>query len=183
MRYVFFDLETTGLNPYASRVIEYGACDAVGCEYSTLVRQPRPLPRFIVELTGLTDADLATGASPADAALGFMTFIGTGPVTLVAHNAEFDAVHLACELRAVGIEPPPNVQWADSMRVFQYTHPGERRSRLADMARVVLNERGFVTSHRAIDDARVVHRAMHTMCDGDIDGVLTTVHATLWPRL
>jgi DNA polymerase III epsilon subunit-like protein len=140
------------------------------------------LPKRVSELTGITDDDVATGGvHPVEALTRFLTFIGPSATLFVAHNASFDAAHLMNEFRTTRIDPPSDVAWFDSMRAFQYCYPAADRSRLADMARTVLGAQGFVTSHRAVADARVVRDAMAVMSSGDVPGFVASVEAaTCW---
>jgi DNA polymerase III epsilon subunit-like protein len=61
---VALDLETTGLDPTLDAVIEIGAVrfhgPRVEAEWSSLVNPGRPLPPYISQLTGITDAMLAS---------------------------------------------------------------------------------------------------------------------------
>ena len=95
--FVVFDLETTGLNNNPAmgkmdKIIEIGAVKLVGGEikekFSTFVACPERLSKEIVELTGITDADLV-GAPAIDQAIAdFFKFIDGA--YLVGHNVNFD---------------------------------------------------------------------------------------------
>lgn len=100
--YVVFDIETTGLDIDKDQIIELGAIRVsggkVGKSFHALVRAQRPLPKKIVELTGITDELLVSQGVPLEKAVdSFLEFVGTDPV--VAHNASFDCgfVQVACE--------------------------------------------------------------------------------------
>lgn len=100
--YVVFDTETTGLDIDKDQIIELGATrisgGKVGESFHALVRVQKPLPKKVVELTGITDELLATkGISLEKAIDSFLEFVGADPV--VAHNASFDCgfVQVACE--------------------------------------------------------------------------------------
>ena len=87
-----FDLETTGLSPARSRIVEIGAqrVDALeaGATFETLVNPGVPLPTAITALTGIAQGDVR-GAPSADLAVRrFLSF--AGDAVLVAHNARFD---------------------------------------------------------------------------------------------
>ncbi|NLO94910.1 MAG: hypothetical protein GX388_02730 [Firmicutes bacterium] len=85
-------METTGLDPERDRIIEIFmlALSKSGevAQYETLINPERPLLPEIVELTGLTDADLKDAPLEAAVAPEIREFIGLG--TPVAHNLSFD---------------------------------------------------------------------------------------------
>ena len=90
--FVVFDLETTGLSPARSRIVEIGAqrVEALeaGATFETLVNPGVPLPTAITALTGIAQGDVR-GAPSADLAVRrFLSF--AGDAVLVAHNARFD---------------------------------------------------------------------------------------------
>ena len=55
---IFFDLETTGLSPAHSEILEFGAVkvkDNKASFFDELVKPSFPISAFITELTGITD--------------------------------------------------------------------------------------------------------------------------------
>jgi len=95
-RLVFFDLETTGLDPATNEIIEFAAIRVVegrpAGEFSRLANPGRPLPLAITRITGLTDGHLRREPPSRVALAEFLRFVGDDPV--VAHNADFDAAFL-----------------------------------------------------------------------------------------
>ena len=90
--YVVFDLETTGLDPKTSKIIEIGALkyrnNKLVDEFSLLVNPECVIPDIITVITGIDD-DLVRNAVTIKQALpDFIAFIEDLP--LVAHNARFD---------------------------------------------------------------------------------------------
>ena len=90
--YVVFDLETTGSKTPPCRVIEIGAYrvsrGSIVAEFETLVNPLTPIPPFISNLTGISDAMVATAPLFEEVASAWLDFAGTA--VLVAHNAPFD---------------------------------------------------------------------------------------------
>ena len=94
--FVVFDLETTGLSPRGSRIVEIGAqrVEELACTdtFETLVDPGQPLPVAITALTGIASSDVS-GAPREDMAV--RRFLGfAGDAVLVAHNARFDMAFL-----------------------------------------------------------------------------------------
>lgn len=95
--FVVFDLETTGLNNNPAmgkmdKIIEIGAVKIVNGEmtekFSSFVACPERLSKEIVELTGITDADLIGAPSIEQVIADFYKF--TDGALLVGHNVSFD---------------------------------------------------------------------------------------------
>jgi len=94
--FVVVDLETTGGAPTPEGIIEIGAVRVAGGRlldtFARFVKPAHPIPPFISQLTGITDAMVAD-APPIGAVLPqFLAF--AGDAVLVAHNAAFDVAHL-----------------------------------------------------------------------------------------
>ena len=101
--FVVFDLETTGAKTPPCRITEIGAWRVrngqVTDEFHTLVNPQIPIPRFITQLTGISDEMVAEAPLFADVAYDFLEFIGNS--VLVAHNSGFDMRFLNHEIARV----------------------------------------------------------------------------------
>lgn len=101
--FVVFDLETTGAKAPPCRITEIGAYRVkngeVTDEFQTLVNPEMPIPRFITELTGISDDMVADAPVFADVAHDMLSFIGDS--ILVAHNSGFDMRFLNFEIARV----------------------------------------------------------------------------------
>ncbi|KAF0132803.1 MAG: DNA polymerase III subunit alpha Gram-positive type [Candidatus Saganbacteria bacterium] len=90
--YVFFDLETTGLDPQKSEIIEVAGLKVKNKEitdiFNKLVKPSTPLPQKIKEITGITDEMLEDAKPLTDITAPLLNFI-EGSI-LVIHNSEFD---------------------------------------------------------------------------------------------
>ena len=93
---IVLDTETTGLTA-EDEIIElamarvafdpaFARIDHVVDTFSALRQPTRPIPRDVVRLTGITDADVAGQAIDADAVTSFVR----GATLVVAHNSAFD---------------------------------------------------------------------------------------------
>ncbi len=161
--FVAFDIETTGLSPINDRITEIGAvrfvCGKPQAHFQTFVDPHRPIPREIIELTGITDHDVI-GAPEEEVALArFMEFVGSCP--LVAHNAEFDMGFISACARRHGIEYAPT--YMDTLVLSQSLLKDLRRFKLD----LVSNRLGLpeFNHHRADDDAYACGRIMVKLVD------------------
>ena len=101
--FVVFDIETTGPKMPPSRVMEIGATRVhsgrIVAEFQTLVNPRAPIPPFIVGLTGISDAMVASAPVFEEVAAAWLRFAGTS--VLVAHNAVFDVRFINHEVASV----------------------------------------------------------------------------------
>ena len=92
MDYAVFDIETTGFYPSQDKIIELGAakiCNgAVADTFSAFVNPGKPLPPKIVDLTGITDADVEKAPLIEEVFDTFADFVGDS--VLLGHNIIFD---------------------------------------------------------------------------------------------
>lgn len=129
---VFFDVETTGLDPKTCQIIELAAIklektkDGIkGSKADMYVKLPdgEKLPEKIVELTGITDEILLEkGRSENCMAKTFVSAIDKPKTLLVAHNAHFDLSFIRETLKRS--YPVGNVfldacDYLDSLTVFK----------------------------------------------------------------
>ncbi len=151
---VCFDIETTGLNNQVDAITEIGAVilkgDAIVDQFNTFVNPGKPIPRNIVELTGITDEMVADAPSPSEAIGAFLDWAGNR--VLAAHNAEFDIGFIAQGCRQMN-RPFPNAS-LDSLVLAQKLLPDLGKYTLDRVARYLhLPE---FHHHRASDDAATV---------------------------
>ena len=156
--YVVLDLETTGLNCYYDRIIQFGGVKVehgmVTEQLSVYINPERPLPRKIVEVTGITDAELADKPTVDKAIQRILSFIGDS--VLVTHNADFDFSFLQQTLLRLGMPLLKNPV-IDTLSLSRYLFPESKSHRLGSLCRnmeVAYNED---EAHRADYDARVLN--------------------------
>ena len=169
-RIVVFDTETTGIDFDTDRIIELGAV-ALEKEGETgslncLIRLPQGhrLPPFIVDLTGITDEELAQkGVSEEEAGAAFCHLLeGAKRLLLVAYNAQFDLNFLYWFLKKSGNAQVLRLpRFLDALTVYKdrrdYPH------KLCNAIEAYHLEDEAVNSHRAVDDARATVRLLEEM--------------------
>ncbi len=96
-----YDTETTGLSAEENDIIEFSALKCglnedtnrfiVKDSIDVYIKQDAPLPEKIVEITGITDAELGReGISPIEAAKKVREFLGDSPILVGYNSVSFD---------------------------------------------------------------------------------------------
>jgi len=154
---VVFDVETTGLDPEADRIVEMGFArfengEFVG-SYGTLIYPGMMIPEEATSIHGISSADVASAPTfPAALHMAANLCHNAWPC---AYNADFDKGFWLAELQRCGIEAPwpiadPSCLWLDPL-VWVRNQNGWGGNKLVDVA-----ERHSVAlenAHRATDDA------------------------------
>ncbi len=153
-RFVFFDLETTGLSPHGCRIIEIAALKVgdgavVREEFQSLIRIGQRLPRFITRLTGITDDMLEDGDPIGEALPRFAEFVGGLP--LVAYNVNFDMGFLRAEAQRLRMQVKNLPMCA--LAVARKRLPGLPNYKLKTVARHLGVDHD--QTHRALDDCHM----------------------------
>lgn len=165
--YTVVDTETTGLDPQRDRIIEIAAIRVrAGKEvarFETLVKPGRRLSKKIVELTGITDADLKDAPKQSEALQKFQEFLRDD--VIVAHNAHFDVNFLydsfqRCEL------PPLKNNFVDTLRLAKCIRPELDNYKLATLAEDYKIPQP--TAHRALADCETTMAVLQKLSE-DID--------------
>lgn len=127
--YVCIDLETTGLNPKTDKIIEIGAVKVVNGQvtdtFSTYVNPGRKLEERIVELTGISQAQVDEAPEMTQVMPELITFLENYP--LLGHRILFDYSFL--KKAAVNQKLSFEKQGIDTLRIARCFLPQlEKRS-------------------------------------------------------
>ena len=183
VRFVAFDLETTGCTAATDRTVEIGAVqfDLAGRElavFEELVHPGRSIPANVTRIHGITDADVTHAAPMAAVLPRFLDWLGESPAPpiLMAHNARFDMGFVGAGLSRAGLAAPATPVF-DTVRLSRRRMPTERSHSLKNCAARfgVTNDR----AHRALSDARalmavflnLVHRPPAVRTIGQLDAL------------
>jgi DNA polymerase III subunit epsilon len=162
--FVVVDLETTGGAAGPGAIIEIGAWRMVGRRmtesFQSLVRPRSLIPRFVMNLTSITN-EMVRAAPPIERVLpAFREFLGDR--VMVAHNAGFDYSFLDFEFRrlfGIGIDNPVLC----TIRMSRRFVPSLRRRRLDLLAsHFGLSLEG---RHRGLGDARMTAELLSIFID------------------
>jgi len=149
--FVVFDIETTGLNPKVSKIIEIGAVKIVNGEvagtFSKFVNPEVPIPYNITKLTSITD-EMVIDAETIEVVLPeFLEFVGDS--VLVAHNAGFDTKFIKKYAKDMGRKVDNTV--VDTMTLGHILCPELGKFTLDRICKHLGVK--LENHHRAVDDA------------------------------
>lgn len=152
MRFIAFDLETTGTVPGVDQIVEIGAVrfinGRVDSMYITLVDPKRPIPAAASAVNGISD-DMVTGKPTIDEILPSLAEF-CGHDLMVAHNAPFDAQFLTAEIKRFESQAPQGLV-LDTLPIARKVFPGLPNYKLATLIQhLKLASGGY---HRAEADA------------------------------
>jgi len=163
-RWIFVDLETTGMFPDRDRIIEIAAYDPQNNKkFAELVNPGMPIPRESTNIHGISD-DMVREAPPfAEAAARFCDFCGA-EAALVAHNgASFDFPFLAVELKRAGCTLSPKTLYIDSLiwaRHYRRDLPRHSLQYLRGIYGVTPTQ-----AHRALNDVMALYEVFTHFVD------------------
>ena len=156
---VALDIESTGLDQRTDKIIEIGAVKFRGTEelerFSELIDPGRDIPRFITDLTGITNADVAGAPTIEDILPRLKEFLGDHP--MIGHNVGFDAGFLVRN----GVSP--RTQTFDTYDLTYALLPGAAEYALGGLGAAF----GLAhdNPHRALSDALVTRDLFLIMLD------------------
>jgi len=152
MKFVAFDLETTGIKPQEDRIVEVGAVLFEGTQslktFGALVDPGIPIPPDASAVNGITDDMVKGKPAITDVIADFTDFCGDLP--LVAHNAPFDFKFLLEDVKAHRSVAPSGVV-LDTLPLARKVFPGLANYKLWTLVRHFGFPSG--TFHRAEEDS------------------------------
>lgn len=125
MKFIAFDLETTGTVPGVDQIVEIGAVRFIDGNiegvYSTLVDPKRPIPPGASAVNGITNQMVAGKPLIFDLLESFSEFCAGDP--MVAHNAPFDTQFLLADYKKYELTTPTGVI-LDTLPISRKVFPG-----------------------------------------------------------
>jgi len=150
--FVAFDVETTGFNREADRIVEIGSVkfrDGYVVESKAwLVNPGMNIPIDVQAVHGITDTMVADAPDFGTVFAEFTEFVGDA--VLLAHNAAFDVRFLQAEMERNSVKPVTNPV-LDTLKISRKFYPELASHSLDNLARTF----NFPTSerHRSLPDA------------------------------
>lgn len=153
MRFIAFDLETTGTLPGVNKIIEIGAIrfenETPISIFSSLVNPREKIPKSASDVNQITDEMVANQPFIEALLNPFAKFCADD--ILVAHNANFDAQFLIHDIKKYQSLAPKGIV-LDTLSMSRKVFPGLASYKLSSLVEhlKMKNSRGF---HRAEEDA------------------------------
>lgn len=152
MRFIAFDLETTGTVPGVDQIVEIGAVRFINGEveavFSTLVDPRRPIPAGASAVNGITDDMVKGKPKIEDLLVSFAEFCGDD--IMVAHNAPFDSQFLIADVKKHESVAPKGLV-LDTLSISRKVFPGMPNYKLGTLVQhLKIPTTDF---HRAEEDA------------------------------
>lgn len=152
MRFIAFDLETTGTVPGVDRIVEIGAVlfnnYEVESVFSTLINPQRSIPAGASAVNGITDDMVFDKPLIEDILPSFAEFCQDHP--MVAHNAPFDSQFLLADIKRLELAAPRGVI-LDTLPIARKVFPGLPNYKLGTLVQhLKIPSSNF---HRAEEDA------------------------------
>ncbi len=158
-KYVIFDLETTGLSPHDSEIIEFGAVlyepkTNISKKIDILIKPTKPLSEFTKNLTHLTDEQLQKSGISIEHAMQKIIKIFDDSI-LVAHNAKFDISFINVWMKKLNYGVLKNTI-IDTLPLSQLIWSNRKSYSLKNLCKLNKINYDDETAHRADYDAEVL---------------------------
>ena len=179
---VFFDLETTGIDPYNDRVIQIGAIkyfpDGAKIEYNQLINPNIPIPKESMEIHKITDEMVKYKPLIGDIA---------HELSKLFHNSDlggfnikyFDIPMLQNEFQRIGLSLDlDNIKIVDAMTIFKLKEP-----RTLSIAYEKYCGQKLENAHDAMTDIRASIEVLEGQIKfyNDIPNTVEEIHAYCFP--
>lgn len=160
--YAVFDFETTGTSSRNDKVIEIGIVKVhkgkVTETFSSFINPGRPVPYFITQITGITNADVQDAPYFDEVYYKIKEFIGDSILT--AHNLNFDHSFLKHECANYDLEFPKN-EAICTLRLARRLYPQLPSKSLGNLVKQLRIRHRDV--HRGLGDASATAKILVRM--------------------
>lgn len=162
MKFIAFDLETTGVVAGVDQIVEIGAVRFVDGQpesvFVTLVDPRRPIPPAASAVNGISDEMVQGQPVIEDLLEPFAAFCEDAPI--VAHNASFDAQFLIADIKKHELPAPRGVV-LDTLPISRKVFPGLPNYKLSTLTQHLKIQ--AAEFHRAQADAASCGFLFHEM--------------------
>lgn len=177
--FVALDIETTGLDSSIHNIMEIAAIrfkqGRYSDEFSCFIKQDKPLPLSIKQLTGINDEDLENGEDLVAALQNLKEFVGDD--YLVCHNSPFDIGFIDAHLEKLQIEVLNNMVF-DTLELARIYLPFIANHKLITVCEFL--EIDLKGAHRAIHDAKATAEVFVKLLDFIEEHITITLNRKLF---
>jgi DNA polymerase III alpha subunit (gram-positive type) len=170
---IFYDLESTGLNPYHDKITEICLIKQIPMEFndekfSTLINPEKTIPAIVTKITGIDEdlvKDKLTFNQISNQLLHFINYnLEPGKTAyFIAHNNEgYDKIMFNCHLTSAGIDVS-NYNWIhlDTLLLAKKLYPHFKRYNLKSLCEQLGVE--VLDAHRAEADTIMLKNIFYKM--------------------
>lgn len=154
--FVYFDFETTGLNPFHNKIIEYCFIDSTNKQLQSLINPGVEITDVIYNITKISNdmlKDKPSISNKKNDIIEFLNMCNTECVYLVAHNNNnFDRFFFKNIFKGDAVWEPilnEKIKYIDSIHLAKYLMPYQKMFNLKALCKYYSIVPG---THRAIDD-------------------------------
>ncbi|TCT12167.1 DNA polymerase-3 subunit alpha (Gram-positive type) [Natranaerovirga pectinivora] len=159
--YIVLDLETTGMNPFYSKITEIGAIKVINGEikeeFSMLVNPLTEIPEQIVSLTGINDKMVKDAPTIEEVLPEFLNFTGGQNMPIVGHNIIFDYSFI--KYNALMIGKSFERKGIDTLHIARKTLRGLESRSLSYLCKHYNIENN--SAHRALSDTKATYEILN----------------------
>ena len=157
-RFIAFDVETTGLDPYCDQIIEIGAViyeNGIQSQtFHSLIKNRFEISEKAQKVNNITEEELKTAPNEKQVIDRFVKFIGDAleeKTIMCAHNAKFDIEFISKTLERCGYNG--NIRYFDTLKLSYKLLKNISNHKQETIAKHLGIE--YNVKHRALEDAIV----------------------------
>lgn len=162
-RPIYYDTETTGINPEKDRIIEIAAYDPIEERtFIQLVNPEIPIPAESTAISNITNEMVKDAPKFDEVGIAFLEFCPPNTVLIAHNNDKFDKLFLEAECKRANLTLPKwdyidTLKWS---RRYRGDLPRHSLQHLREIYGIEANK-----AHRALDDVMVLYQVFSQMID------------------
>jgi DNA polymerase III subunit epsilon len=167
-RPIYYDTETTGLDPSKERIIEIAAYDLyLNKTFSSLINPEMIIPQSSTDICNITNEMVKEAPTFQEAGKRFIEFCNNDPILIAHNNDAFDIHFLKNEFKRANLIMP-SWRFIDTLKWARKYRPDLPRHSLQYLREIYgINANN---AHRALDDVIILEKIFSKMID-DLDFV------------
>lgn len=161
---IYYDFETTGLNPFHEKIIEYAFVrENDNTAISSMVNPLKKFPKFITDLTGIYPEELENKLPISEMIHEITDFLmkKNTRVFLVAHNNDgFDKWFFRAALKNHSDVGYKSFDYIDSLTLSKMLFPKLKSHSMKNLCKEFNID---LSAHRAMDDTKALRKVYHKL--------------------